>query len=183
MKSNLTLRSLKGNLLSKNELSKLKDIEALMPEYEGLIKKRSKITGKLKELNNRINIIEDYQKEVLLLLKKNNKHLAPVISVGFDKRWSTYNCIVKISGATKSFYLGKENAIKKRIQQFHNKNIMGRGMNFIKSEVRKITSTVIMQFVDINSEKEIFKKRLKLNFDNVLERYVASGEWDYWKSG
>jgi len=183
MKSNLTLRSLKGNLLSKNELSKLKDIEALMPEYEGLIKTRSKITGKLKELNNRINIIEDYQKEVLLLLKKNNKHLAPVISVGFDKRWSTYNCIVKISGATKSFYLGKENAIKKRIQQFHNKNIMGRGMNFIKSEVIKITSTVIMQFVDINSEKEIFKKRLKLNFDNVLERYVASGEWDYWKSG
>jgi len=183
MKSNLTLRSLKGNLLSKNELSKLKDIEALMPEYEGLIKTRSTITGKLKELNNRINIIEDYQKEVLLLLKKNNKHLAPVISVGFDKRWSTYNCIVKISGATKSFYLGKENAIKKRIQQFHNKNIMGRGMNFIKSEVIKITSTVIMQFVDINSEKEIFKKRLKLNFDNVLERYVASGEWDYWKSG
>ena len=154
-----------------------------MPEYEGLIKTRSKITEKLKELNKRINIIEDYQKEVLLLLKKNNKHLAPVISVGFDKRWSTYNCIVKISGATKSFYLGKENAIKKSIQQFHSKNIMGRGMNFIKSEVIKITSTVIMQFVDINSEKEIFKKRLKLNFDNVLERYVASGEWDYWKSG
>jgi len=182
MKSNLTLRSLKGNLLSKNELSKLKDIEALMPEYEGLIKTRSKITGKLKELNNRINIIEDYQKEVLLLLKKNNKHLAPVISVGFDKRWSTYNCIVKISGATKSFYLGKENAIKKRIQQFHNKNIMGRGMNFIKSEVIKITSTVIMKFIDMKSTVDPFSKKVKLNFDNILEMYVTSGEWDYWKS-
>ena len=182
MKSSLTLRSLKGNLLSKNELSKLKDIEALMPEYEGLIKTRSKITGKLKELNNRINIIEDYQKEVLLLLKKNNKHLAPVISVGFDKRWSTYNCIVKISGATKSFYLGKENAIKKRIQQFHNKNIMARGMNFIKSEVIKITSTVIMQFIDMKSTADPFSKKVKLNFDNILEMYVTSGEWDYWKS-
>jgi len=182
MKSNLTLRSLKGNLLSKDELSKLKEIEALMPEYEGLLRTRSKITGKLKELNNRINIIENYQKEVLLLLKKNNKHLAPVISVGFDKRWSTYNCIVKISGATKSFYLGKENAIKRKIQQFHSKNIMGRGMRFVKSEVIKIISTVIMQFIDMKSPKDPFKKTIKLNLENVLERYVASGEWDYWTS-
>ena len=182
MKSNLTLRSLKGNLLSKDELSKLKEIEALMPEYEGLLRTRSKVTGKLKELNNRINIIENYQKEVLLLLKKNNKHLAPVISVGFDKRWSTYNCIVKISGATKSFYLGKENAIKRKIQQFHSKNIMGRGMSFVKSEVIKIISTVIMQFIDPKSPNDPFKKRIKLNLDNVLERYVASGEWDYWVS-
>ena len=54
MKSNLTLRSLKGNLLSKDELSKLKEIEALIPEYEGLLRTRSKVTGKLKELNNMI---------------------------------------------------------------------------------------------------------------------------------
>ena len=105
-----------------------------------------------------------------------------MISVGFDKRWSTYNCIVKISGATKSFYLGKENAIKRKIQQFHSKNIMGRGMSFVKSEVIKIISTVIMQFIDMKSPKDPFKKTIKLNLENVLERYVASGEWDYWTS-
>ncbi len=182
MKRNLSLKSIKGNFLSKEELSKLKEVEVLMPEYESLLGAKSKLTSKLKDLNHRIKIIENYQFELALLLKKNNKHLAPVISVGFDKRWSTYNCIVKISGATKSFYLGKENAIKKKIQQFHSKNIMGRGMNFVKSEVIKITSTVIMQFIDMKSTGDPFKKRVKLNLQNVLERYVASGEWDYWTS-
>jgi len=182
MKLNLSLKSIKGSLLSKDELNKLKEVEALMPEYDSLLGSKSKLTAKLKDLNHRIKIIENYQSELALLLKKNNKHLAPVISVGFDKRWATYNCIVKISGATKSFYLGKENAIKKKIQQFHSKNIMGRGMHFVKSEVIKITSTVIMQFIDMKATDTLFKKRVKLNLENVLERYVASGEWDYWTS-
>ena len=59
---------------------------------------------------------------------------------------------------------------------------MGRGIGFVKTEIIRIVNTVIMQFIDINSEKDIFKKRVKLNLDNVLERYVASGEWDYWAS-
>ena len=59
---------------------------------------------------------------------------------------------------------------------------MGRGINFVKSEIIKIVSTVIMQFIDTKSPKNPFKKRIKLNLDNVLERYVASGEWDYWVS-
>ncbi len=182
MKLKLSVKSLKGSFLSKDELTKLKEIEALIPEYENLLKTKSKLTSKLKKLNQRINIIENYNSEFNLLLKKNNKHLSPVISIGFDKRWATYNCIVKISGTTKSFYLGKENAIKKKIQQFHSNNIMGRGINFIKSEVIKITSTVITQFIDMKNKENPFKKRTKLNLDNVLERYVASGEWDYWSS-
>ena len=59
---------------------------------------------------------------------------------------------------------------------------MGRGIGFVKAEIIRIVNTVIMQFIDINSEKDVFKKRAKLNLDNVLERYVASGEWDYWVS-
>ena len=182
MKLKLSVKSFKDSLLSKDELTKLKEIEMLIPEHENLLKTKSKLTSKLKEINHRINIIENYNSEFSLLLKKNNKHLSPVISIGFDKRWSTYNCIVKISGTTKSFYLGKENAIKKKIQQFHSNSIMGRGINFVKSEVIKITSTVITQFVDMKTTGNPFKKRTKLNLDNVLEKYVASGEWDYWSS-
>ena len=59
---------------------------------------------------------------------------------------------------------------------------MGRGMHFVKSEVVRITSTVIMQFIDMKATDTPFKKRVKLNLENVLERYVASGEWDYWTS-
>ena len=39
-----------------------------------------------------------------------------------------------------------------------------------------------MQFIDMKSPKDPFKKTIKLNLENVLERYVASGEWDYWTS-
>ena len=39
-----------------------------------------------------------------------------------------------------------------------------------------------MQFIDTKSPKDPFKKRVKLNLDNVLDKYVASGEWDYWVS-
>jgi hypothetical protein len=84
--------------------------------------------------------------------------------------------------ASKSFYLGKESSIKKRIQQFHSNNIMDKDINFIKLEIIKIVSTVIMQFIDTKSPKDPFKKRVKLNLDNVLDKYVASGEWDYWVS-
>jgi len=182
MKSNLSLKLLKGNFLNKEELSKLNELESLAPEYERLLKTRKRLSEKLKDLNSRIKIVEDYQLEVALLLKKNNKHLAPIISIGFDKRWATYNCIVKISGSTKSFYLGKEDSIKGKVQQFHKNNIMSRGINFLKSEIIKIVSTVIMQFIDTKSLNDPFKKRIKLNLDNVLERYVASGEWNYWAS-
>ena len=182
MKSNLSLKSLKGNLLNKEELSKLNELESLTPEYESLLKTRKKLSEKLRDLNSRIKIVENYQQEVILLLKKNNKHLAPIISIGFDKRWATYNCIVKISGSTKSFYLGKEKSIKAKVQQFHKNNIMNRGINFLKSEIIEIVSAVIMQFIDPKSPKSPFKKTIKLNLENVLERYVASGEWDYWAS-
>ncbi len=176
-------KSYNPDLLNKNELSKLSELNSLSNEYDRLIKRKNRLSTELKDINLRIKSIQNLHSEFASHLKSTNKDINPIISVGFDKRWSTYNCIVKISGSGKSFYLGKEKAIKMKLQQFHSNNIMGRGMSFVKSEIIRIVNTVIMQFVDINSEKEIFKKRLKLNFDNVLERYVASGEWDYWKSG
>ena len=171
--------SYKNNLLNKDELRKLTELKS---ERNRLLKRKEKITHQLKDLNNRIKTTEDSHSEFILHLKKNNKNFVPIISVGFDKRWATYNCVVKISGSIKSFYLGKEDSIKGKVQQFHSNNIMGRGINFVKSEIIKIISTVIMQFIDTKSPKNPFKKRIKLNLDNVLERYVASGEWDYWVS-
>ena len=75
MKSNLSLKSLKGNLLNKEELSKLNELESLTPEYESLLKTRKRLTQKLADVNNRITAIENNQKQVALLLKKNNHHL------------------------------------------------------------------------------------------------------------
>ena len=176
------LQSYNTDLLNKDELNKLTELNSLSSEYNQLVKRKTKLNKEVKAINLKIKSIDRLHSEFASHLKKTNKDITPIISVGFDKRWSTYNCIVKISGYSKSFYLGKENAIKKKLQQFHSNNIKGRGIGFVKGEIIRIVSTVIMQFIDINSKKDIFKKRVKLNFDNVLERYVASGEWDYWAS-
>ncbi len=182
MKLFQSLKSFKNDLLNKDQLQKLGELESLEPNYNRLLKRKEKITDELRTLNNQIKAIEDTHSDFTVQLKKINKNLVPIVSIGFDKRWATYNCIVKISVASKSFYLGKESSIKKRIQQFHSNNIMDKDINFIKLEIIKIVSTVIMQFIDTKSPKDPFKKRVKLNLDNVLDKYVASGEWDYWVS-
>ena len=182
MKLFQSLNSLKKNLLNKDQLQKLGELESLELNYNRLLKRKEKITDELRNLNNQIKAIEAPHSDYIIQFKKINKNLVPIISVGFDKRWATYNCIVQLSVASKSFYLGKEDSIKKRIQQFHSNIIMDKDMNFIKSEIIKIVSTVIMQFIDTKSQKDPFKKRVKLNLDNVLDKYVASGEWDYWVS-
>ena len=176
------LQSYNTDLLNKDELNKLSELNSQSFEYDRLLKRKNKLNQELKDINLKIKSINKLHSEFASHLKKTNKDITPIISVGFDKRWSTYNCIVKISGSSKSFYLGKEKAIKKKLQQFHSANIMGRGIGFVKAEIIRIVNTVIMQFIDINSGKDVFKKRAKLNLDNVLERYVASGEWDYWVS-
>ena len=70
MKSNLSLKSLKGNLLNKEELSKLNELESLTPEYESLLKTRKRLSEKLRDLNSRIKIVEDYQQAGYVTFKK-----------------------------------------------------------------------------------------------------------------
>ena len=79
MKSNLSLKSLKGNLLNKEELSKLNELESLTPEYESLLKTRKRLSEKLRDLNSRIKTVEGYQQEVMLLLKKTYKKIYYII--------------------------------------------------------------------------------------------------------
>jgi len=50
MKSNLSLKSLKGNLLNKEELSKLNELESLTPEkpFLKITKRQSSKQGRIK---------------------------------------------------------------------------------------------------------------------------------------
>ena len=98
-----------------------------------------------------------------------------MVSVGFDKRWSTYNCIVKFKDAHFSFYLGKEKAIKNKLQQFHQKEISRRGQSFIKDKIKEIVRAVVPNHLKSgNSYKSV-------NFQKIIELYILSGEWNYWK--
>ena len=91
MKLFQSLKSLKNNLLNNDQLQKLGELESLELNYNRLLKRKETITDELRNLNNQIKAIKDTHSDYIVQFKKINKNLVPIISVGFDKRWATYN--------------------------------------------------------------------------------------------
>lgn len=137
--------------------------------------KKKSLLNKKKKIIKEINAIKIQEKEIRNKLKVNEGQNKLVVSVGFDKRWSTYNCIVKFKDAHFSFYLGKEKAIKNKLQQFHQKEISRRGEYFMKDEIKKIVKNVVPNYLKSGNSYE------SLNFKKIIELYILSGEWNYWK--
>tara|TARA_Y100000991_G_C21817878_1_gene282559 strand:+ start:189 stop:659 length:471 start_codon:yes stop_codon:yes gene_type:complete len=137
--------------------------------------RRKLLLQKKRKLIQGINAIKIKLKELRNELKISDAQNKLVVSLGFDKRWATYNCIVKFEDVHFSFYLGKEKAIKNKLQQFHQKEISRRGQAFIKDEIKEIVRTVVPIHLKAgNSYKSV-------NFNKVIELYILSGEWKYWK--
>jgi predicted nuclease with TOPRIM domain len=137
--------------------------------------KKKSLLNKKKKIIKEINAIKIQEKELRNELKINEGQNKLVVSLGFDKRWSTYNCIVKFKDVHFSFYLGKEKAIKNKLQQFHQKEISRRGQTFIKDEIKEIVRAVVPNHLKSgNSYKSV-------NFKKIIELYILSGEWNYWK--
>ena len=137
--------------------------------------KKKVLLNKKKRIIKEINAIKIQEKKLRNELKINEDQFKLVVSMGFDKRWSTYNCIVKFKDLHFSFYLGKEKAIKNKLQQFHQKDISRRGKGFIKEEIKEIVRAVVPNHLKSdNSYKSV-------NFKKIIELYILSGDWNYWK--
>tara|TARA_B100000900_G_scaffold86497_2_gene70178 strand:+ start:6211 stop:6681 length:471 start_codon:yes stop_codon:yes gene_type:complete len=137
--------------------------------------KKKSLLNKKKKIIKAINAIKIQEKELRNELKIKEGQNKLVVSVGLDKRWSTYNCIVKFKDTHFSFYLGKEKAIKNKLQQFHQKEISRRAKSFIKDEIKEIVRAVVPNHLkNGNSYKSV-------NFNKIIELYILSGEWNYWK--
>ena len=67
-----------------------------------------------------------------------NKNFIPTISFSIDKRSNTYLCVIKIKGTSKSFYLGKEDKIKKEIMDKLNEDWSDYSLNKLKFSLRKL---------------------------------------------
>ena len=80
-----------------------------------------------------------------------------------------------------SFYLGNEVKIKDDLQQFYKYNLKSKDMNFVKSELKMIISSIIYNFISTDSELTL-KKGKKLSFKNIIQSYSDSGLWDFWKA-
>ena len=141
-----------------------------------LINSRKKYLKKRKKtISKSINELITKEKELRKELKKINKTEQLIVSVGFDKRWSSYNCIVKYKTFHFSIYLGNEQKIKNLLQQFHENNINYLKIDDIKNEIKKIVSSVIVPYL---IKHKTYKK---LTFLTIIDLYISSGDWDYWR--
>ena len=141
-----------------------------------LINSRKKYLKKRKKtISKSINELITKEKELRKELKKINKTEQLIVSVGFDKRWSSYNCIVKYKTFHFSIYLGNEQKIKNLLQQFHENNINYLKIDDIKNEIKKIVSSVIVPYL---TKHKTYKK---LTFLTIIDLYISSGDWDYWR--
>ena len=152
----------------------------LKAQKKKLSKKRKKTNINLQPIKEKIETIEQKQYKLKPSLKKLKKDFIPTVSIGYDKRWSTYICIIKIKGGSKSFYLGKEEDIKKKISVFFKEDIADMDIDLLKKETLKIVRNVIGDFLlnAFNREKQKGKK--KISFENIINRYIEKGDWDYW---
>ena len=160
--------------LNDSQKQKLMQMRSLKVKEKMLKEKKKAIIIELKKIKiNKLRL-----KFFLKNLKKNH---IPTVSIGFDKRWSTYNCIIKIKGNSKSFYLGNENGIMNKIQQFYIQDLSKKNIDFIKDAVSSIIRSVVLDFYDKEYLKTLSKDEQKINFKNILDRYFEKGDWTYWR--
>ena len=147
----------------------------IMSLIKSLRSKQKKLLKKKKETIIKINNLRLEEQKLMKQLKSIKKLDQLIVSIGFDKRWSTYNCIVKFKSFNFSFYLGKEVKIKNQIQQFYSVDISKKRIEFIKNEIKQIVSSVVPNYLNKYNSKE------SISFKKIIELYVSSGEWGYWK--
>tara|TARA_B100000929_G_scaffold119795_1_gene94953 strand:+ start:2959 stop:3516 length:558 start_codon:yes stop_codon:yes gene_type:complete len=152
----------------------------LKAQKKKLSKKRKKVNIKLQSIKEKIEIIEQKQSKLKPSLKKLKKDFIPTVSIGYDKRWGTYICIIKVKGGSKSFYLGKEEDIKKKIGVFYKEDIENMNIDLLKKETLKIVRNVVGDFLLNAFNKEKQKGKKKISFENIVNRYIEKGDWDYW---
>ena len=76
--------------------------------------------------------------------------------------------------------LAKEEDIKKKIGVFYKDDIGRMEIELLKKETLKIVRNVIGEFLSDAFNKEKPKGKKKISFDNIINRYIEKGDWDYW---
>lgn len=167
--------------LSQDQLKSLNEWDLLSQKKDQLFKKKKEVESKLSKIKSQIDIINHKKLTLKPKLKRLKNKYIPIISIGFDKRWSTYNCIIKIGTHQKSFYLGKEKVIKDKINIFFKDDISEKNITFLKEETIKIIRNVINNFLSQISSNKSTNHTNKLSFDNIIKKYEEQGDWEYYK--
>jgi len=142
-------------------------------QIKQLNKKKDKLNSQIKEIVEELKQLRKQQTQSLPNIRYVNKNFIPTISFTLDKRSNTYICVIKIKGTSKSFYLGKEDKIKKDIKDKLNEDWSDYSINKLKFSLKIIIEKVIMDFIDVTNISSLWDKS-DLNFENVLKKYKNS---------
>ena len=141
-------------------------------QIKQLNKKKDKLNSQIKDIIEELKQLRKQQTKSLPNIRYVNKNFIPTISFYLDKRSNTYGCVIKIKGTSKSFYLGKEDKIKKEIMDKLNEDWSDYSINKLKFSLRNIIETVIMDFIDVTNISSSWDKS-DLNFENVLDKFKS----------
>ena len=141
-------------------------------QIKQLNKKKDKLNSQIKDIIEELKQLRKQQTKSLPNIRYVNKNFIPTISFSIDKRSNTYLCVIKIKGTSKSFYLGKEDKIKKEIMDKLNEDWSDYSINKLKFSLRNIIETVIMDFIDVTNISSLWDKS-DLNFENVLDKFKS----------
>ena len=62
--------------------------------------------------------------------------------------------------------------------QYYRKDEFDNSTDFLKSELKKILSSIQNKILSISTDRKIIMKKKKL--ENIIKLYEESGNWDYW---
>ncbi len=147
-----------------------KKLISLNKKRKYLIHKKNKIDKSIESLHGEIKSLN---KSLSLI----NFKIKPIISIGLDKRTSTYNCIFDNNGIKYCFYIGNISKIQKILSPYFTFDLNNKSTNFLIDELKKI---IIIVFDDLNTNSTILNPK-KINLDFIMSKYFKSGRWTNWR--
>lgn len=155
---------------------KLNYLKKLDTEADRLKLKKKSILGELRRINKKIFINKNEIIKISSSITLRNEQLVPLISIGFDKRSKTYNCIYDIGRNKFCIYIGSEKKIRDKLQEYYIDNIIYElSINDVISDLKEI---IRLTFEDLDF-KTLNEK--KISFPEIMYLYNKSGKWSYWK--
>ena len=159
-----------------NQSLKLNYLRELNTESQRLQLKKKNILGELKRINKKILINKNEVSKIYSSIDIGYEQLVPLISIGFDKRSKTYNCIYDIGGKKFCIYIGSEKKIRTELQEYYKDNIIYELK--IDDVISDLKDIIRLTFEDLDLKKLSLKK---INFTEIMNLYNKSGKWSYWK--
>ena len=139
--------------------------------------KRKNILNKKRKIDKAIDSLSDEIVSINNSLSPNIFKIKPIISIGLDKRTSTYNCIFDNNGIKYCFYIGNISKIKKILSPYFTFDLNNKNSNFLVKELKKI---IIIVFDDLNTNNTIPNPK-EINLDFIMSKYFKSGRWTNWR--